>query len=110
MDTEQLYVMLIKSQEPKGYFSNKNRATVFELFEGLLINKKRYGYTGCPCRLLSGDPDDDKDIICPCIHREPEFEEYGSCYCNLFVSKDWNNGVIPSQYVPERRPPEKFKF
>jgi ferredoxin-thioredoxin reductase catalytic subunit len=36
--------------------------------------------------------------------------EYGSCYCNLYVSEDWNAGKIPHDFVPERRPPEKIIF
>ena len=73
-------------------------------------NKERYGYMVCPCRLASGDREGDKDIICPCVYREPDVEEYGSCYCNLYVSQEWNQGKIPHAYVPERRPPEKMGF
>jgi ferredoxin-thioredoxin reductase catalytic subunit len=40
----------------------------------------------------------------------PDIAEFGSCYCNLYVSKDWNENKIPHDYVPERRPPEKIKF
>jgi len=64
----------------------------------------------CPCRLASGNREHDKDIICPCVYRAPDVEEYGSCYCNLYVSEAWNGGEIPHSYVPERRPPEKFVF
>ena len=110
MDVEKLYEMLRKAQEPKGYYFNKDRPRVFELLKGLLINRERYGYMACPCRLAAGDRDWDKDIICPCVYREPDVEEYGSCYCNLYVSEDWNEGRAPHVYVPERRPPEKIRF
>ncbi len=110
METEKLYEMLKKSQEPKGYFFNKDREMVIDLLDSLNINKKRYGYMGCPCRLASGNREDDKDIICPCVYRGPDVKEYGSCYCNLYVSKEWNDDKIPHEYVPERRPPEKIKF
>jgi ferredoxin-thioredoxin reductase catalytic chain len=63
---------------------------------------------GCPCRLLSGNRDHDRDVICPCIYRTPDVVEFGSCYCQLYVSNDWNEGKIPHAYVPERRPPEKM--
>jgi ferredoxin-thioredoxin reductase catalytic chain len=105
---QNLYEMLKKAQEPKGYFFNKDKERVFELLEALLVNKERYGYMCCPCRLASGDRDKDKDIICPCVYREPDVKEYGSCYCNLYVSQDWNQGRIPLKYVPERRPTEKL--
>jgi ferredoxin-thioredoxin reductase catalytic chain len=110
MDTEQLYETLKKIQESKGYYFNKDKNRVFDLLDGLLVNKKRYGYMGCPCRLLSGNRENDKDIICPCVYRKPDVEEYGSCYCNLYVSNEWNEEKIPHEYVPERRPVEKMIF
>ena len=110
MDIYKLYNLLKKVQEPKGYYFNKDRKTVDELLTGLLTNKERYGYMGCPCRLLCNDREKDKDIICPCVYREPDVAEYGSCYCNLYVSKEWNEGLMSDQYVPERRPIEKMQF
>jgi ferredoxin-thioredoxin reductase catalytic chain len=110
MDAAPLYETLRRIQEPKGYFFSKNKERVMELLEALLINKDRYGYMTCPCRLASGDREADKDIICPCVYREPDVKEYGSCYCNLYVSKEWNEEAIPHAYVPERRPPEKMGF
>ena len=108
MNEEQIYEMLKKVQEPMGYFFNNDRDKVFELLRGLIINKDRYGYMACPCRLAAGDRDKDRDIICPCEYRAPDVEAYGSCYCKLYVSKEWNEGKIPHEYVPERRPPEKM--
>ena len=107
-NVENLYEMLRKVQESKGFFFNKEKERVFELLEGLLLNKDRYGYMACPCRLASGNREGDRDIICPCDYREPDVTEFGSCYCNLYVSKDWNEERIPHVYVPERRPPEKL--
>jgi ferredoxin-thioredoxin reductase catalytic chain len=108
MDAQKLYETLKPIQAKQGYFFNKDHALVIELLDGLLVNKDRYGYMGCPCRLASGDRERDKDIICPCVYRTPDVQEYGSCYCNLYVSKEWNEGKLPFEYVPERRPPEKF--
>jgi ferredoxin-thioredoxin reductase catalytic chain len=107
-EVEYLFEMLKKVQEPKGYYFNKDTERVFELLEALLVNKDRYGYMSCPCRLASGQRDKDRDIICPCVYRAPDVEQYGSCYCNLYVSREWNEGTIPHVYVPERRVPEKF--
>ncbi len=105
MKVEELYEALRKVQEPKGYYFNKDKERVMDLLRGLLLNKERYGYMSCPCRLASGDRRQDKDIICPCVYREADILEYGSCYCNLYVTKDWNRGRVPESYVPERRPP-----
>lgn len=110
MDAENLFETLRGIQEPKGYYFSNDRERTFDLLNALLKNKERYGYMVCPCRLASGDREADKDIICPCAYREADVNEYGSCYCNLYVSKEWNEGRIPHRYVPERRPPEKLIF
>jgi ferredoxin-thioredoxin reductase catalytic subunit len=108
MEIQKLYEALKKAQEPKGYYFNKDRDRVFELLEALVLNKERYGYMACPCRLAAGARQTDQDIICPCVYRAPDVEQFGSCYCNLYVSQAWNEEKIPHDYVPERRPPEKM--
>jgi len=110
MDAAKLYEMLKKSQEPKGYHFSTDREHVMELLEALLVNKERYGYMACPCRLAANDKAADRDIICPCAYREPDVAEFGSCYCNVYFSEAWNAGTILHEYVPERRPPEKMGF
>lgn len=110
MNAKELYDALRKVQEPKGYYFNKDTARTLDLLESLLKNKERYGYMCCPCRLASGEREQDADIICPCAYREADVAEYGSCYCNLYVSEDWNEGKTGHRYVPERRPPEKLVF
>ncbi len=108
MNVEKLYQALKKSQETRGIYFNKDKELVFELLEALLLNKERYGYMACPCRLACKDREKDKDILCPCDYREPDLEEFGTCYCALYVSAALNNNEIVAQYVPERRPPEKM--
>ena len=107
MDVETLYETLKKAQEPRGYYFNKDRARTLELLGALIKNKQRYGYMSCPCRLATGNRGQDADIICPCAYREADVAEYGTCYCNLYVSKEWNEERITHRYVPERRPPDK---
>ncbi len=108
MKVEQLYKALKKSQEAKGIYFNRDEDLVFELLESLLMNKERYGYMACPCRLACGDRELDKDIVCPCDYRAPDLEEFGACFCGLYISKPLHNGEMESDYVPERRPPEKI--
>jgi ferredoxin-thioredoxin reductase catalytic subunit len=108
MKVEQLYQALKKSQEAKDIYFNKDKDLVFELLEALLLNKDRYGYMACPCRLACNDREKDKDIICPCVYREPDLKEYGACFCGLYVSKGVHHNEIETEYVPERRPPEKI--
>jgi len=104
-EIEELYEMLRKIQEPRGFFFNKDKEMVFDLLSGLLVNKGRYDYMSCPCRLASGQYEKDRDIICPCVYRKPDVEEYGSCYCYLYVSREWNEEKVQHVYVPERRKP-----
>lgn len=104
----QLRETLRRLQEPLGYHFNADVQTTDGLIEGLIVNRRRYGYPSCPCRLASGDRERDRDILCPCVYRTPDVAEYGSCYCGLYVSRAWNDGAIPHARVPERRPPEKF--
>ncbi|MDP3096938.1 MAG: hypothetical protein Q8M86_03235 [Syntrophales bacterium] len=41
MNAEQLYEMLRKVQEPKGYFFNREREKVFDLLDGLLLRRSK---------------------------------------------------------------------
>ena len=107
MDADQLYEQLKKINERQGYYFNRDRESTMFLLNSLLINRERYGYMCCPCRLAKEDREADRDIICPCVYRKPDVEEYGSCYCSLYVSEAWNRGEIEHTYVPERRPAEK---
>jgi ferredoxin-thioredoxin reductase catalytic subunit/glutaredoxin len=108
-EIDALHDTLQKIQEPKGYYFNRDREKTFQLLRGLLVNRDRYGYMSCPCRLAAGDREMDKDIICPCEYREPDVREFGSCYCNLYVSKEWNEGpIIDRQFVPERRSADHY--
>ncbi len=108
MTPEELHDKLRPLQEAKGYYFNRDKAFVLDLMESLIVNRERYGYMACPCRLASGNRDLDKDIFCPCVYRDPDVAEYGACYCGLYVSKDWNEDKIPHEVVPERRDPEKL--
>ncbi|UCH80791.1 MAG: ferredoxin:thioredoxin reductase [Nitrospiraceae bacterium] len=110
MNIEELLDILKKSQEPQGFFFNNDIVLVNDLLAGLIVNKERYGYMSCPCRLATGEHEKDKDIICPCAYRNDDVREYGNCYCALYVSKEWNEGKIEVGVVPERRPPEKNPF
>ncbi len=90
--------------ESRGYKLNPDASFLNDLLEGLKTNEERYGYPSCPCRYATGIFDLDKDIICPCDYRDIDVEEFGSCYCGLFVSKEVYEGKKKLQPVPERRP------
>jgi ferredoxin-thioredoxin reductase catalytic subunit len=100
-----LYERLERVAEKTGYHLNPDREFTRQLVEGLLINRERYGYGSCPCRLAAGDKQKDRDIICPCDYRDPDLAEWGACYCALYVSEEVLRGEREVQCIPERRPP-----
>ena len=105
---EEYHEILKRYAERRGLIFNPDEAIVLPLVEGLLTNKERYGHSSCPCRLASGDLKKDRDIICPCEYAAPDIEEYGQCYCGLYVSREVAEGSAQPRKVPERRPPEKM--
>lgn len=107
-EVDEAYEKLKQEVERKGYFLNPDIEFTKNLIKGLLINGKRYEYWACPCRLASGSRKKDLDIICPCDYRDADLNEYGCCYCSLYVSKkNLKNKEFKS--IPERRKKEKFK-
>ncbi len=104
MTPEKLLEVLTRHAASREMELYNDRDFVLDIVRGLLRNEERYGYRSCPCRLATGVKDRDEDIICPCRYRDDDVKEYGSCYCSLYVSKEWNEGKIPHAVVPERRP------
>jgi len=102
---DKLFERLYKYAESNGYHLNPDIKFTKNLVKSLLINQKRYGYWACPCRLASGNRDEDKDIICPCVYRDPDIKEFGACYCALYVSKDIKDGKKKAEPIPDRRLP-----
>ena len=87
-----------------GYIMCPENESLEALCSGLLTNIERYGYAACPCRRASGVKSEDLDIICPCDYRDQDVNEFGSCYCGLYVSKEVADGIKPLESIPERRP------
>jgi ferredoxin-thioredoxin reductase catalytic subunit len=82
-----------------GYKLNPDEDFVADLTAGLLANQDRYGIESCPCRLFTGEKEDNMDIVCPCMYRDDDLAEYGACFCALYVTDQEQN-----KQVPERRP------
>jgi len=102
-EIEKLYIKLKKDAELGGYHLNPDINFTKRLVRGLIINQKRYGYESCPCRLASGKKEKDLDIICPCDYRDPDLDEYGTCYCALYVIEEILEGKKKIRSIPERR-------
>ncbi len=96
--------LLDNEAEDFGYHLNPDVDFTEDLARGLIVNERRYGYRSCPCRLASGEEEEDQDIVCPCDYRDPDLEEFGACYCALYVSEDVLKGKKELGPVPERRP------
>lgn len=105
VEIDSLYGRLDKEAEAAGYHLNPDVEFTKGLVKSLIINERRYGYWACPCRLASGNKQEDLDIICPCDYRDPDLTDYDACYCALYVSEAVRKGKKQVGSIPERRPP-----
>jgi len=69
----------------RGAALNPDERLVEAILRGLLRNEERYGARYCPCRVVTGDPEQDRPKICPCQWMERDLEGRGRCHCGLFV-------------------------
>ncbi|MDO9326827.1 MAG: ferredoxin-thioredoxin reductase catalytic domain-containing protein [Methanoregula sp.] len=104
-DVAAVYHILQKEAKEGGYQLNPDAEFTKNLVGGLMKNEQRYGYRACPCRLASGKKEQDLDIVCPCDYRDPDLNDFGACYCALYVSEEIASGRKSVAPVPERRPP-----
>ncbi len=94
--------------EINGWILQKDKETLNDLLEGLVENKKRYGYQSCPCRFTSGNRKLDRDLICPCDYAPPDIKEFDTCYCNLYLEPNfYKKHKEKFIQIIERRPVEK---
>ena len=71
-----------------GWMVNPNEKQLGAVIKGLARNTLKLGEQFCPCRMRIGDPEKDKEIICPCIYHEDEVKNDGHCHCHLFFASD----------------------
>ena len=71
--------------EKNGFKLNPNREVVERIVKGLLEREKKLGKRYCPCRRVTGNQEEDKKIICPCVYHKEEIAKLGHCLCGLFV-------------------------
>ena len=100
------FVSLVANKQ--GWKLNSDKEFISDIIEGLMINYNRYGFYMCPCRDSWGEREKDKDIMCPCDYCKPDQEEYGHCFCGLYLLPEFQKeGKIPTS-IPDRRPDELF--
>ena len=107
VETDRLHERLDNEAEESGYHLNPDNEFTRDLIRNLLVNEGRYGYRACPCRLATGEKEEDLDIICPCDYRDADVDEFGACYCALYVSNEIKEGTKQPEPIPERRPPNR---
>jgi ferredoxin-thioredoxin reductase catalytic subunit len=80
LEVDDSYLQMKKDAEAYGYHLNPDEEFTKDLVRGILINDRRYGYWNCPCRLATGNKEEDLDIICPCDYRDADVSEFDTCY------------------------------
>jgi ferredoxin-thioredoxin reductase catalytic chain len=89
MATEQEILELSrKYAEKAGFMLNPNPQVLDAVIKGLARNESRHGLRYCPCRVVTGDKEKDRKIICPCIYHQDEIKEQGYCHCMLYFRRD----------------------
>jgi len=72
-----------------GYALHPDADVVAMVIKGLAKRQAKFGQAYCPCRVMSGDPEQDQAIICPCEFHQEEIERDGICHCRILVSTDY---------------------
>lgn len=85
---EQIYEWARKYAKKKKYRLNPDKENLDTVINGLAKNKEEYGNRYCPCRIVTGNEEENRKIICPCIYHKEEIENDGMCHCELFFKKD----------------------
>lgn len=83
--TEKLIQEYKEYVRENGFSLNPNRKMVEGIVKSLLEREKKFSARYCPCRRITGNEEDDKKIICPCVFHRQEIEKDGHCLCGLFV-------------------------
>ncbi len=86
-EEELLYKTMKFYADKKGYKLNTDTDILEKVIKGMQKIKESKGAYYCPCRLVTGNEEVDKKIICPCDYHEKEIEENGHCHCYLFFDK-----------------------
>jgi ferredoxin-thioredoxin reductase catalytic chain len=77
-----------RQPENNKFILNPDKEVVERLAEGVLKNEENKGLKFCPCRMILGDKEADKKLVCPCNFRSQKtWREKGECWCSLFVKE-----------------------
>jgi nitrite reductase/ring-hydroxylating ferredoxin subunit/ferredoxin-thioredoxin reductase catalytic subunit len=88
-----------------GYKFNTESDFVDDVLESELLILERDGDVYCPCRMRSGDPKQDVEIVCPCIpFHADHFAAMRKCWCGLFIRTDVEDGADLLGVIEEPEP------
>jgi nitrite reductase/ring-hydroxylating ferredoxin subunit/ferredoxin-thioredoxin reductase catalytic subunit len=88
-----------------GYKFNTETDFVDEVLASELEILERDGDVYCPCRIRTGDPKEDLQIVCPCIpFFRDQFAAMRKCWCGLFILEDVEDGSELIGVIEERAP------
>lgn len=91
---EDLKVYMGPFAERLGYKFNTESDFVDEVLQSEIEILDRDGDVYCPCRVRSGDPKEDAQIVCPCIpFFRDEFAAIRKCWCGLFILSNVQDGA-----------------
>jgi len=72
----------------KDFTLNPDKERIELLVQGVLEHEEQYGLKYCPCRMTSGNFDEDLSLICPCNFKvQNNWREIGECWCSLFIKR-----------------------
>lgn len=86
-EVESLKKQMKKYADSQNFKLNPDEKVLTGVLRGLLRNKKFKGDIYCPCRVVTGNKEEDKKIVCPCVYHQGEIELDGHCKCTLFWKK-----------------------
>jgi ferredoxin-thioredoxin reductase catalytic chain len=107
---EEVFDFLHRTASYYGWKLIDDKEFLNHIAQGLLTNYRNFGFFQCPCRDSWGEREKDRDIMCPCDYCPADIEEYGQCYCGLFLSPEFSAQAEFPSSIPERRPDEKFPY
>jgi ferredoxin-thioredoxin reductase catalytic chain len=88
-----------------GYKFNTESDFVDDVLQSELLILERDGDVYCPCRMRSGDPKQDLEIVCPCIpFHADHFAAMQKCWCGLFIRTDVEDGADLLGVIEEPEP------
>ena len=88
-----------------GYRFNTETDFVDEVLRSEIEILEATGDVYCPCRMRTGDPKEDVQIICPCIpFHVVQFAAMRKCWCGLFIRSDVEDGADLLGVIDEPEP------